>query len=71
MESQPARPHPARATSRSCARWKDYDAIVIGRHSQGSAITADLPRFLGDEGIAAPPNIWLFTMGCLVARALQ
>ena len=68
------REHPWRANPRAriCARYfsllrtlaSEYDGIVIVAHSQGSAITADLLRFLRYEDIAAPGNIWLFTMGC-------
>ena len=68
------REHPWRANPRAriCARYlsllralaKDYDGIVIVAHSQGSAITADLLRFLRYEGLEAPGKVWLFTMGC-------
>jgi hypothetical protein len=41
-----------------------YEAVIIVAHSQGSAITADLLRFLTYEKIPLPANVFLFTMGC-------
>ena len=39
--------------------------MIIVAHSQGSAITADLLRFLKYEDIPLPANVFLlFTMGC-------
>jgi hypothetical protein len=67
------REHPWRANPRAriAARYlstlralADYEDVIIVAHSQGSAITADLLRFLKYENIAAPPRVWLFTMGC-------
>ena len=67
------REHPWRANPRAriAARYlsvlralADYPAVIIVAHSQGSAITADLLRFLKYEKIEAPPRVWLFTMGC-------
>jgi hypothetical protein len=68
------REHPWRANPRAriCARYlsllraleKDYAGVVIVAHSQGSAITADLLRFLKYEKIPAPPRVFFFTMGC-------
>ncbi|MEM9274706.1 MAG: hypothetical protein AAGA80_17350, partial [Cyanobacteria bacterium P01_F01_bin.143] len=45
---------------------KQYDAIVIVSHSQGTVISADLLRFLNYLEIGKDfniPNIYLFTMG--------
>jgi hypothetical protein len=67
------REHPWRANPRAriAARYlsvlralAEYPAVIIVAHSQGSAITADLLRFLKYEKIGVPRNVWLFTMGC-------
>lgn len=68
---------------RYICQWRDpldptkgYDGIVIVAHSQGTAITADLLRFLKEEAEGDLPNydpeleplermnVSLFTMGC-------
>jgi len=67
------REHPWRSNPRAriAARYLStlralagYRAVIIVAHSQGSAITADLLRFLKYEGIPLPSNVFLFTMGC-------
>jgi hypothetical protein len=67
------REHPWRANPRAriAARYLStlralagYDSVIIVAHSQGSAITADLLRFLKYQDIPLPARVFFFTMGC-------